>query len=209
MQEVSEERVLRHWLACEDARTDGGESASGTGADPEAVVADGRDPLVALLERKPGAANFLVGDGVEAWYRTTLGPGELEALALIESPTGVLWDALSPDGTVGGAARRVVDGDPASLAAETGVDVAHILDLEATLGDDPAPTLVVRGRRGRAPWVVADGNHRAVARAVRLARPGGDRSAFAPQPVYFGTQPNPVLRPVRERLGGLVGTLVP
>lgn len=237
---VRESTVVRHWLRTECEAAAAGRSAGPvveTGADdalpdPEAVPSlSDREALDALLAAKPGAARFLAVEGPVAWYRTAVGGDRFGRLRLVECPEGTLWRVLAPDRSPVTAARTILRGDPDALAAESGVDVPQILDVRDSLdaGRRPAAALVVRTRRGRAPWTVVDGNHRAVARATALvggrltesdvvgdaaeSKAGGgaadrDGSAFAPQPVYVGVRPNPVVRPLRERLGGLVRRLL-
>lgn len=228
---VRQSTVVRHWLRTECEAAAAGRSvgpvvepgADDALPDPEAVPSlSDREALDALLTAKPGAARFLAVEGPVAWYRTAVGGDRFGRLRLVECPDGTLWRVLAPDRSPVTAARTILRGDPDALAAESGVDVPQILDVRDSLdaGRRPAAALVVRTRRGRAPWTVVDGNHRAVARATALV--GGrltesdvvggaadrDGSAFAPQPVYVGVRPNPVVRPLRERLGGVVRRLL-
>jgi hypothetical protein len=199
MERVRRETVVDHWLAREGLAEDG--ATTGDGGQPRT---DEAGPLAALLDAKPGAANFLVAGPERDWYRRSVPVADLADWRLVETAPDALWGALSPDGTVGGAARRVADGDAAALAAETGVDVERLRAMARSFGPDAAPALVARTRRGRAPTTVADGNHRAVARVLAAREAGTDP---APQPVYVGVAPNPVVRPVRERLAGLLDRL--
>lgn len=200
MDPVPEDEAVRHWLRQERA-----------GRDPPARTAlRWSDPLASLLEINPGPTAFLLDDRPTQWYRTAVSLRELGSYRLIETPDGVLWDALSPDGTVRGAARRVADGDPATLSRETGIDVEWILELEASLGDERAPAPVIRTRKGRTPRVVVDGNHRAVARVLSgLRGSAGPLEEPPSQPVYIGVRANPVLRPAIERLGGILDAWQP
>lgn len=266
-QRVPQSEVVRHWLRneCEAAaagREAGPVVARGTDdalPAPGAVASlSGREALDLLLRAKPGAAGFLARDEAVAWYRTAVNPGAFPRLRLVESPPGTLWRALAPDRSPVTAARAVAAGDPDALADGTGVDVRRMLAMRDSLdgGTRAADPLVVRTRRGRAPWTIVDGNHRAVARAMELVdpsdgaetavtddeprrrdgeprrrdgeprhrdgeprrrddeprrrddEPGNHDGEFAPQPVYLGVRPNPVVRPLRERLGGLVWRLL-
>lgn len=181
---VPREAVVRAWLAreCE-------------GSEPPATAAGAFD---ALLNENPGAAAFLWRDAPHACYRLDLPRARFDRLHVVEGPPELGWGALSPDGTVGGCARRIDRGDPDRLARTTGVDVALIerLAREAPTGD-PHP-LVLSTRRGAVPWYVADGNHRAVALALSLWRGAG----YEPLPAYLCVGANPVLGPLLQRVCG-------
>ncbi|MFC7046742.1 hypothetical protein ACFQH6_16195 [Halobacteriaceae archaeon GCM10025711] len=235
LEPVPQSAVVRHWLRSESdaaavGRTVGPVAAAGTDETlpaPDRVEAlSDAAALDALLTAKPGAAGFLSRREPVAWYRTAVDADRFPALKLIESPEGMLWRALAPDRSPVTAARTVVDSDPAALARTVDVDARRILAIRRSLDDEPGPAspFVVRTRRGRAPWTIVDGNHRAVARAIALldetqtgragdaTEPPGDGTAgtveFPPQPVYLGVLPNPVARPARERLGGFVRRLL-
>jgi len=243
---VDQATVVRHWLRRESDAAASGRAAGpavDAGAneavpDPDAIGAlSDREALDALLRAKPGAANVLArGESVE-WYRTAVDGDGFRALRLIESPPGMLWRSLAPDRSPTTAARTILRRDPQTLACEAGVDVDRVLAIRDALDarGGPAPALIALTRRGRAPWTVVDGNHRAVARAIELVdadarvdtpvaaeagsgngstsrprRAGATVGAggFPPQPLYLGVRPNPVLRPVLERLGGVVRGLL-
>ena len=187
---VTETEVVKHWLAVEREKTGADAADLGT--------LSHRAALDELLRYKPGAAAFLWRERPVEWSQITLSRPEFERLRLIDGPEGLLWDALSPDGTVMGAARRIEQADAATLASETGVDVERILDVADTLADGSATPLVLTKRRGRGPPRVADGNHRAIATALRLLR----TDEYRPQVAYLGVGANPVARPlVRRTLG--------
>lgn len=196
MERVSQATVLRRWLAAEREKV---------GADPDGVAAlSGREALDCLLDRKPGAASFVWRDAPVTWYRTTLSRPEFEALHLVEGPPGLGWRALSPDGTVLGAARHIAAGDPAALAADTGVDMAAVLAARAA-GPPREPPLVLSTREGCVPRHVADGNHRAVATALDLL----DGDGYEPRPAYLGVGSNRVVAPLGQRLCALLRRLWP
>jgi hypothetical protein len=189
MKRVRQASVVREWLRRESANPS-------TAFDGDIASMTDREVTVALLELKPGASRFILTAPSLRWYRTTLDEAELRRLKLIACPEQTLWRALSPDGTVGGAADRIVGAEPDRLAAESGVDVNHITSLAEATG--PAEPLVVHTRRGHAPWTVVDGNHRAVAHVLSSAGPS------EPQPMYLAVEPNSDLRTLRERLVGVV-----
>jgi len=193
MERVRQVTVVRDWLRREAANPE-----TTFDDDPESVSE--RAALAALLDLKPGASQFIVTSPSLQWYRTTLDAPSLRSLRLIACPEQTLWQALSPDGTVGGAADRIAENDPDRLTAETGIDIAYIRSLAAT--DGATHPLVVHTRRGRVPWTVADGNHRAVARLLAPTAP------FEPQPVYLAIRPNPVVRPLSERLADVIDRLL-
>jgi hypothetical protein len=186
MERVQQSAVVRAWLRREAANP-----AVAFDADPSSLSEQAA--LTALIDRKPGASRFLVTASSLRWYRTTLDYDAVRSLRLIACPADTLWAALSPDGTVGGAADRIAANDADRLAAETGVDVGYICSLS---GSGPADPLVVHTPRGWTHWTVADGNHRAVARA--LAQPDN----FTPQETYLAVRPNPVAGPLLSRLLG-------
>lgn len=195
---AAEEQVIQHWLAVERHKT---------GDDSDSLTAmNGREALDELLERKPGAAAFLWRARPIEWYRTTLSRTEFERLRVIDGPDKLGWQALSADGTVLGAAKRIRHENPVDLVAETGVDIERVYRFaDALATGDELRALVLTKRRGSGPPRIADGNHRASAVALHLLRTG----EYRPQRAYLGIGANPVLRPLRQRLCGLLGRLHP
>jgi hypothetical protein len=190
---VTEEELVKHWLALEREKA---------GLDTAAL--DGmsdRDALDELLERKPGAAAFLWRASPVEWSRVSLSRVEFERLRVVGGPDGLLWQALSPDGTVMGAAERIESENLAVLGAETGVDIECVVALadELATGAELAE-LVLTKRRGSGPPRVADGNHRATAVCLHLLRTG----EYRPQCAYLGIGKNPVLTPLYERIHGVI-----
>ncbi|NHN57609.1 MULTISPECIES: hypothetical protein [Halorussus] len=194
MRRVPQDEVLREWLRVERSKPDA-----------EWFPVDSlseREALDELLERKPGAAAFVWRDAPVRWRETTLDREAVESLEVVEGPQNLRWRALSPDGTVRGAADRIVRGDPDALAAETGADVGTVVDFVDEMPEGP---LVVSTREGCVPRFLADGNHRAVALALRA------RSAdheFSPPRAYLGVGANRVLRPLAQRVCGAVRELL-
>jgi hypothetical protein len=188
---VPRDEVVRAWLAHE--REKRGESAD-PGLSPE-------EAFDALLTANPAAA-FFWRDAPVTCYRLTLSYDQFDRLHVVPGPEGMLWRALSPDGTVRGCAARIDRGDPERLARETGVDVPRIESLAASMPAVREP-LVLSTRRGAVPWHVADGNHRAVAMALSIRR-GGE---YVPVPAYLCVGSNPVLEPISQRVRGLLGRL--
>lgn len=195
---VAEEQVIKHWLAVEQPNV--GDEPDGLGA------MDGREMLDELLKRKPGAAAFLWRAQPIEWYRTVLSQTEFERLRIIDGPEELGWQALSLDGTVLGAAKRIERESSTNLMAETGVDVERVCRFaDALATDDELPALVLTKRRGSGPPRIADGNHRASAVALHLLR----TDEYRPQRAYLGIGANPVLRPLRQRLCALLWRLYP
>lgn len=196
MEPVSRATVVRYWLERELDKGEGEADASTLNTDAA---------VDALLREKPGAADVIWEDGPTDWYRLDLSRSTFEGLRLIGGPPRLLWQSLSPDGTVVGAARRIAAEPTSDLEAETGVDIGTILayrdSLAAGRSLDP---LIVATRRGCAPWYVADGNHRATALALHLL----ETDRYDPQPAYLVVTPNPVVRPLIERVCGFVRRLV-
>jgi hypothetical protein len=210
MTPVGQSTVVRYWLRAELAKPVATRRPSPRRPPPTVGELSDREALDALLDRKPGAAGFLAAAGRTVWHETTLTPARFRSLRLIDAPRGLGWRSLAPDRCPFTAARRILDADPDGLAA-VDADVDHVRRLREELGDAAAPPLVVRTRRGRTPWVVVDGNHRAVARAIRVLeaeRAGEPVAGLAPQAVYVGERPNPVVRPLVERLRGGLSRLL-
>ncbi len=198
--------MIDHWLAHEPLAD---------GIDPTAL--DDAAALDSLLRAKPGAAAFLWREAPIDWYRVRPTPGQLGRLRVGEGPPDMLWRALSPDGTVDGAARRVTAGDPDRLTERTGVDVRRVLRLAAEIerrtetematkiegGNgvrNGLPALVCFARRPWARPFVADGNHRAVAAAVALR--GG--ASVRPPGAYLGVGRNRPLAEAKTALRSLL-----
>lgn len=185
---VTQVEVLREWLKTERTHPD-------VEWFPVESLSE-REALDELLDRKPGAAAFVWRDAPVEWYALTLDRETFERLRVVEGPESLRWRELSPDGTVVSAARRIARGDPDVLADETDMDV----DLIRQFREDPLDRpLVLSTRRGCVPTFVADGNHRAVALALRMR--SGD---FTPQRAYLGVGANPVAKPLLERICGVV-----
>lgn len=194
MRRVPQDEVLREWLRVERSKPD---------ADwfPIDSLSE-REALDELLDRKPGAAAFVWRDAPVRWYETALDREQVEGLQVVEGPPNLRWRALSPDGTVRGAADRIARGDPDALAAETGVDVETVVDFVDEMPEGP---LVVSTREGCVPRYLADGNHRAVALALRGRSEAGE---FSPPRAYLGVGANRVLRPLAQRVCGAVRSLL-
>lgn len=191
-QSISQREVVREWLRMEDRR--GARDASAVES-----LSD-REALDELLDRKPGAATFVWREN-PTWYELSLDRETFERLHVVEGPENLRWRALSPDRTVLGAARRIIGGDPDELAAETGVDVRKVLRFRDR---PPGGPLVLSTRRGCSPVTVADGNHRAVARALDVL----EDDSYRPQRAYLAIGENPVLRPLVERMCGMARKLL-
>ncbi|PSP55320.1 hypothetical protein BRC82_06100 [Halobacteriales archaeon QS_1_67_19] len=191
MHRVPQRSVLKEWLRVERRHPDNEWF-------PIEPLSE-REVLDELLDRNPGAAAFVWRDAPIEWYETALDREAFADLRVVEGPARLRWRALSPDGTVLGAAGRIARGDPDALAAETGVDVRKVLEFRAEPPDEP---LVLATRRGCVPRFVADGNHRAA--ALGLALLDGE---FEPPRAYLGVGANPVVRPLFERICGAVRTL--
>ncbi|WP_458187236.1 hypothetical protein [Haladaptatus sp. NG-WS-4] len=184
MTRVSQQTVLEHWLELECRK------ATTPSFDVESLSE--RETLDRLLRLKPGAAAFVWREAPIEWRRVTLSRRAFERLRVVAGPDGLHWRALSPDGTILGAARRIRDGDPDELTAETGVDVDRVLSLRESRPDEP---LVLVDRWNCHPPQVADGNYRATARAVKLL----ETDEYEPACAYLAVCPEPVIEPLRRR----------
>jgi hypothetical protein len=192
---VTEERVVRYWLSLESrGRSDV--------PDPETVTRT--EAVDALLSANPGAASFVWRERPIDWYRTTVDRERMLGVRPVGGPGDLLWRGLSVDGTLLGVAERIHEQGLEALSDETGVDLAAVATYRDRVADggriDP---LVVRTRRGRTPWYVVDGNHRTTAIALHYLETG----EYDPQPAYVAVTGNPVIRPILDRIGGLVQRL--
>lgn len=189
---VPGDRVVRYWLGRE---RDGGADVP----DPERLSAD--EALDALLSANPGAASFLWRETPIRWYRRTLDRETFTSVRPVGGPETLLWRALSTDGTLFGVAERIDGADHSALAGDTDVDLEAVAayrdDVAAGRQLDP---LVVRTRRGRTPWFVVDGNHRATGVALHAVETG----QYVPQTAYVAVTANPVVRPAIQRLRGVL-----
>lgn len=188
---VPRDEVVSAWLAHERRK-------HGETIDPSLTADEAFD---ALLTANPAAA-FFWRDAPVTCYRLALSREQFDRLRVVPGPEGLLWRALSTDGTVRSAAARIDRGDPERLARETGVDVPAIEALAASMPSVEEP-LILSTRRGAVPWHVADGNHRATAMALSMRR-GGE---YAPWPAYLCVGANPVLEPLVQRVRGLFRAL--
>lgn len=195
LESVPETQVLRHWLAHEPhGRPDVPDSETVT--DEEAVDA--------LLSAKPGAASFVWRERPIDWYRTAIDRDRMVGLRPVGGPDDLLWRALSTDGTLLGVAERIHERGFDALSDETGVDLEAVATYRDRIADgEQFDPIVVRTRRGRTPWYVVDGNHRTTAVALHYLETG----EYDPQPAYVAVTGNPLIRPVLDRVGGLVQRL--
>jgi hypothetical protein len=184
MTRVSQATVLRHWVELEQRKP------SVPNRDLESLSE--RELLDHLLRLKPGVASFIWREKPISWHLLTLSRESFSRLRVVDGPDELLWRALSPDGTILGAARKISVGDPDTLTAETGVDVSRILSFRNDPSNEP---LVAVTRRNCLPPRVVDGNHRATARALRLVETG----TYEPVSVYLARCERALLPLVRGR----------
>lgn len=184
MTRVSQKAALTKWVELEQRES----TAPSTDLDALAE----RELLDRLLRLKPGAASFVWREKPISWHRLTLSRRSFERLRVVAGPDDLLWNVLSPDETIRGAAQRIAEGDPDELTEETGVDVRRILRFREHPPDEP---LVLVDRRNCLPPRVADGNHRATARALRLLETG----SYDPVRVYLARCSPSVVSPLRRR----------
>lgn len=197
MDRVSQSTVLRHWLGLEQERT---------GADQVAVDALGQAEVMdRLLRYRPGAAAFIWRDSPVDWFAIELSREQFLGLQVVPGPEHLSWRALSPDNTIESVGERLAleNHDPPSVP--NGIDISQILALREAMPTGAASQLVLSTRRGCVPWSIADGNHRAVAKAIYLL----DGGAYEPQDAYLGVGSNPIVAPLRQRFCGLARRLVP
>ncbi len=193
MTRVSQRTVLEQWLELE------GRKQHTPSVDPESLTE--RELLDQLLRLKPGVASFIWREKPISWHRLTLSRGSFEPLRVVDGPENMLWRALSADGTILGAARRIRDCDATRLAAETGVDIDRILSFRENPSDEP---LVLVDRQNCLPPRVADGNHRATARALTLLETG----SYDPVQVYLARCSPPIVSPLWHRTCAVARRLV-
>lgn len=192
MDRVSQAEVIRHWLRIER------EKPTVDSFDVDSLGDD--EALDTLLDVNPGSAAFVWRDAPIDWYHVELPRRTFLNLHVVRGPEHLRWRALSPDNTIQGAAERIDRGDPDELAATTGVDIETALSLREAMPEAAADELVLATRQGCVPWTVADGNHRAVAKALSLLE--GD--PYEPQRAYLGVGRNPVVSSIGERVCGLL-----
>ncbi|WP_265109269.1 hypothetical protein [Halosolutus halophilus] len=193
---VSEERVLRDWLAREA-------DCGAADVDPETVPTNSAAVLDALLTAKPGAAAFVWRERPVRWYRLTLDRERFVDLRPVDGPDDLLWRAASTDGTLFGVAERIHEEGVAPLES-AGIDAEAIRTYRDDLASGtPFDPLVVRTRCGATPWFVADGNHRVTAAALHYLETG----RYVPLSAYVAVTANPVLGPTITRIRGLLQRL--
>lgn len=195
MERVSEENVLAHWLSVL-SRAPSSPDIDIEGMGPRAM-------LDALLRREPAAYVLWQAQPI-TWYHLDLTRAELERLRVVEGPPDMGWRALTSANTIGAVATYLASDPPAP--AVRGVDIEWIRSLADDVGDDESTAdLVLATRRGCSRPYVVDGNHRAVALALRAMRTG----QYEPVGAYLGVGPTPVLGPVWRRICGVISRLRP
>lgn len=188
---VSQDQVVREWLAREPGAESQGPAA------PDAA-------LDALLSAKPGAASFLWRETPVEWYRVELEREAFEGLRPVGGPPDLLWRSVAADSTLFEVAQCCYRSGDGALA-EVGIDVSAVRRYRRTLADGGTLNLiVVRTRWGRTRWVVVDGNHRATAAGLHLLESG----EYDPLPACLATVPNPVFSRINERVGGWIQRLL-
>lgn len=173
---VQQSAVVRSWLRREIRKRD--LDFRITGDEPDWELA-GR-----LFELRPFQSAFVWRYPV-TWYRTNLDESAFRRVRVIEGPQNESWRKLSPDGTILAAARRILDRDVEGTYED--IDVDHVRRLATGA---PAEERVVLFRRGNGTPSVADGNHYATARALRLLRD----EKYVPQRAYLGVRRYPSVR---------------
>lgn len=171
MDRVSQDVAVRAWLAREFAK-------EGVPCDVESI--DEEEALRLLVDYKPGASRFIWRGQPPYWYRTVLDREAFTGLSVIPRSA---WTRFSPDETVVGVARRMLDADIAVLTDETTIDLHGIAALADRLPNpERMGDLILLQRRKPGPVCVMDGNHRATATAFRLLQSGtyeGQRAYIA------------------------------
>lgn len=173
---VQQSEVVKSWLRREVRKRDLDFRVTGNEEDWELT---GR-----LFELRPFQSAFVWRYPV-TWYRTKLDESAFRRLRVIEGPRNESWRKLSPDGTILGAARRIVDEGISGTYED--IDVDHVRRLATGV---PTEERVVCFQRGHGTPTVADGNHYATARALRLLRD----EEYVPQQAYLGVRRYPQLR---------------
>ncbi|WP_423745981.1 hypothetical protein V5735_08545 (plasmid) [Haladaptatus sp. SPP-AMP-3] len=169
---VTQIEVVRTWL--ENERVKPGVDVEFDPDEPEwALVAK-------LLDSCAFEASFLWRYPI-AWYRFDLDESRFRRLRVIDGPENESWRRLSPDGSVLGAARRILADELTGTYDD--VDVTRVRQIAAAL---PAPSrrlVLFKRDHGERP-TIADGNHYATARAIRLLQTG----EYTPQWAYLGVR---------------------
>ncbi|MFC7238620.1 hypothetical protein ACFQS4_10370 [Saliphagus sp. GCM10025317] len=135
-----------------------------------------------LLCQCPFQAAFIWQHHI-TWYAAELDKTEFLRLRVIDGPADSSWRKLSPDNTIRGAAKRIIESELPDTFED--IDVAHIkrlADSFETTTHEERLTLF-QPDPGEAS-IVVDGNHYSTAKAIHQIRSG----AYDPQPVYLGVR---------------------
>lgn len=186
MRRVPEERVVRRWYAAV--------APDANSPTPEAP------PYEQLFEVCPAAAAFLWEHPPSAWYHTELDREAFRELSLsrVTAHHGLIQ--LADDNHVGTCADRLFDGNLEQLASEFDFDLETILRVATNYPNIDWQEPIVTKPSGCAPRTIRHGGHRAVgvALAWRHEKP------FKALSVYQAELPNPILKPLKARLCGLI-----
>jgi hypothetical protein len=169
---VPQIEVVRTWLENERAKPD---------IDVEFDPDEPEWALVAkLLDTCAFQAAFLWQYPV-AWYRVELDETRFRQLRVIDGPKEESWRRLSPDGSLLGAARRILSEELDGMYED--IDVTRIRDIAAGLPAGTRRLVLFKRDHGEQPSV-ADGNHFATAHAIRLLQTG----EYSDQQVFLGVR---------------------
>lgn len=169
---VPQIEVVRTWLENERAKP---------GIDVEFDPDEPEWALVAkLLDTCAFQASFLWRYPV-AWYRVDFDESRFRRLRVIDGPKEESWRRLSPDGSLMGAARRILTEELDGTYED--IDVTRIREIADGLPGGTRRLVLFKPDHGVAPRVV-DGNHFATAHAIRLLRTG----EYNDQRVFLGVR---------------------
>lgn len=119
------------------------------------------------------------------WYATKLTETEFRNLRVIEGPADSSWRKLSPDNTIRGAAKRIIDSELPDTFED--IDIAYIKRLaEGFETATPGGRVTLFQPDSDEASIVVDGNHYSTAKAIYSIRTG----RYDPLPVYLGVRQN-------------------
>ena len=115
------------------------------------------------------------------WTRRTLTEADLRRLRVIPGDPDTSWRRLSPDGTVLGAARRLLGRHYRGFFEDVYVDLIYLLADNPRAAAANQTLVVIDDPEAPGPFVI-DGNHHATARALRLL----ERGRYSPLEAFVG-----------------------
>jgi hypothetical protein len=171
---VSESEVLDYWLSLEARKP-------WETLDAAAIDAAPATRQSTLRDLRAYQTAFLDAYDLR-WSRRTLSEADLRRLRVIPGDPESSWRRLSPDGTILGAARRLLGRPYRGFFADVYVDLVYLLADHPREAAANQTLVVIDDPAEPGPFVI-DGNHHATARALRLL----ERGEYLPLSAFVGT----------------------